>query len=419
MPETIRNVVLAAPVLGLVGLLAMVGKLAGGDEDAAAGAQRLVAEGFGADARGGEGGEVIWVTNLEDSGPGSFREAVTAEGPRIVKFKVGGIIKLAERVVIENGRLTIDGASAADKGGITLYERGLSFSGLNCRDVIVRHIRVRRSRAAGDGIAIGGGAHRVVIDHCSVSWADDENFGINKGHYITVQWCIIAEGLIEGEHHKGAHSMGMLAAHGANHISLHHNFWTGNVNRNALLYGVGGYGSGGAMPGTYAGENYARYMPTAVFDFRSNLVYNFVGGTQLAEGVNVNVVNNHYRYGPSSKDGPEVNLSTAIYYPGSEQPRVYCSGNIGPHRPKGDGDDWAIVRVGGEYGSDDPLYRSDKPFVVPPVTTHPADELPELVLKEAGAHPRDDVDLRLIEEFRNGMGKAGYGFLEWKENQGL
>ncbi len=390
----------------------MAGKLAGGDEGAAAGAHGLVAEGFGAESRGGEGGEVIWVTNLEDSGPGSFREAVTAEGPRIVKFKVGGIIKLAERVVVENGRLTIDGASAADKGGITLYERGLSFSGLNCRDVIVRHIRLRRSRAEGDGIAIGGGAHRVVIDHCSVSWADDENFGINKGHYITVQWCIIAEGIIEGEHHKGAHSMGMLAAHGADHVSAHHNFWTGNVNRNALLFG----------PGNGYGEQVAPYMPTAVFDFRNNLVYNFVGGTQIKYGAHVNVVNNYYRHGPSSgRDKPEVYISPMgdDYYPGCDYPRLYCKGNIGPHRPKDEGGDWALVRLGGQFGSDDPLYRSDKPFVVAPVTTEPAEEIPELILNEAGAHPRDDVDLRLIEEFRTGTGKAGYGYLEWKQKHGL
>ena len=118
------------------------------------------AEGFGAQSRGGEGGRVVWVTNLEDSGPGSFREAVGESGPRIVRFKVGGIIKLDEPVAVRNGQITVDGASAADKGGITLYGRGIIFSGLECRDVIVQHIRVRRARAGGDCISIGGGAHR-------------------------------------------------------------------------------------------------------------------------------------------------------------------------------------------------------------------------------------------------------------------
>ncbi len=415
MRKAIAGAIVVAVVLGLISVL-MISMLACRDDNTAVGTQRLVAEGFGAESIGGEGGEIIWVTNLEDSGPGSFRAAVAAEGPRIVKFKVGGIIKLEKPVVVNNGRLTIDGASAADKGGITLFERGIRFSGLGCRDVIVQHIRVRRARASGDCIAISGGAHRIVIDHCSVSWADDENFGINKGHYVTVQWCIISEGIIEGEHPKGAHSMGMLVAHGANHVSIHHNFWTGNVNRNALLYGVGGSGSGGAMPGTYPGEKMAIYMPTAIFDFRNNLVYNFVGGTQLAEGIHVNIVNNYYRYGPSSKGGPEVHISSRTYYPNSEHPKVYCRGNIGPHRPENNGDDWTVVSGDDGFDSSD---RSDKPFLVAPVTTQPTEDIVELILNEAGAHPRDDVDLRLIEEFRTGKGKAGYGYQEWKEKHGL
>ena len=411
MHETIPGVVAVALVLGLIGVLAVTVGPAGGQDDAV-GAQGLVAEGFGADSIGGEGGEVIWVTNLDDSGPGSFREAVTAEGPRIVRFEVGGIINLAGPINVQNGRLTIDGASAADHGGITLHGGGLGFTGLNCRDVIVRHIRVRRAPRQGDGIAIGSGAHRVVIDHCSVSWADDENFGINKGHCITVQWCIISEGIIEGDHQKGAHSMGMLAAHGANHVSCHHNFWTGNVNRNALLFG----------PGNGYGEKVAPLMPTAVFDFRNNLVYNFRGGTQVKYAAHVNVVGNYYRYGPSSgADRPEVYISPMddSYYPGCDYPRVYCRGNVGPHRPTDEGDEWALVRLGGEFGSEDPLYRSEKEFLVPPVTTHPAEDIVEMVLAEAGAHPHDDVDLRLIEEYRTGEGKAGYGYLEWKEKHGL
>ncbi|MBM4081448.1 MAG: hypothetical protein FJ278_17220 [Planctomycetes bacterium] len=318
---------------------------------------------------------------------------------------------------MRNGRLTIDGASAADKGGVTLHGHGMYLLGLTCRDVIVRHLRVRRSRR-GDGIGIGEGAHRVLIDHCSVSWADDENFGINCGHYVTVQWCIISEGLIEGEHPKGAHSKGMLVAHGANHVSLHHNFWTGNVDRNALLYGVGGGGKGGEMAGTYPGEKMAIYMPTAVFDFRNNLVYNFLYGTRVAQGAHANVVNNYYRHGPTVTDDFEVHIGTLLFYPGSERPKVYCSGNIGPHRPNGQGDDWSLVRVGKTPGSD-PEFRRDKEVLVPPVTTHPAAEVPERVLRSAGAHPRDDVDLRLVEEFRKGMGKAGYGYVEWKQKHGL
>lgn len=418
----------AAVVLVMAVALAGMGTAGSKGDDTPAETPGLVAEGFGADSIGGQGGKVIWVTNLNDSGPGSFRAAVTAQRPRIVKFKVGGIIKLAEPIRVTQGRLTIDGASAADRGGITLFGRGISFSGLECRDVIVRHLRVRRSHPSGDCISIRGGAHRILIDHCSVSWADDENFGINKGHYVTVQWCIIAEGLIEGEHHKGAHSCGMLVAHGANHVSVHHNFFTGNVARNALLYGVGGIGSGGAMPGAYPGEKMAVFMPTAIFDFRNNLVYNFISGTSVEQGAHANVVGNHYRprpgKHPSADHPPEMEGETPVYiglrtfYPGSERPKVYCKGNVGPPRPEGKGDEWALVRIGDKWGSD-PQYRSEEPFLVPPVNTQPADEIAELILKQAGAHPRDDVDLRLIEEYRTGTGKMGYGYRDWKERHGL
>ncbi|HUT75279.1 MAG TPA: hypothetical protein VM221_10670 [Armatimonadota bacterium] len=396
--------------------------LAATGEGAAADVPALVAEGFGAASIGGEGGRVIWVTNLNDSGPGSFREAVSAEGPRIVKFKVGGIINLASNIEVEHGRLTIDGASAADKGGITLHGHSIELKGLECRDVIVRHLRVRRS--GGDCINIGGGAHRVVIDHCSVSWATDEDFGINKGHYVTVQWCVIAEGLIEGGHEKGAHTDGMLVAHGANHVTVHHNFFASNGTRNALMHGEGGFGAGH--------EKTAIYMPIAIFDFRNNLIYNFTSGTELAQGLCANVVNNYYRYGPSdfplvyppsSGRGMPIHLQLETYYPGSERPKLYCKGNVGPNRPKDEGEEWALVYVGGvsqpgKWGSD-PVYRSNKPFLTPPVKTQPAEEAAKLVLEEAGAFPRDDVDLRLVEEFRTGGGKIGAGYLEWKQKHNL
>jgi hypothetical protein len=108
---------------------------------------------------------------------------------------------------------------------------------------------------------------------------------------------------------------------------------------------------------------------------------------------------------------------------GGEPLKVYCKGNIGPNRPKDEGDEWALVYVGGvsqpgKWGSN-PRYRSDKPFLTPPVKTESAPEAAELVLKEAGAFPRDDVDQRLVEEFRAGTGKIGYGYVEWKQKHNL
>jgi len=368
-----------------------------------------VPEGFGADARGGEGGRVILVTNLNDSGPGSLREALSADEPRIVRFDVGGIIDLDMPIEVTSGRLTIDGLSAADKGGITIHGR-INFRSLECRDVIVRHLRVRRGEAGGDGISIDRGAHRIVLDHCSVSWADDENIGITMGHYVSVQWCIIAEGQIEGEHTKGAHSCGMLVGHGANQVSVHHCFFTGNQDRNPLLCGIGGL--------NYAGEEVAIYMPVTVFDFRNNLVYNMRGGTQIAQGTRVNVVSNYYRLGPSFDAGYEVHVFPDTWYPGSDTPLVYCAGNLGPRRTDEDTDDWALVTVDREVDLQSP-YRAKGPFLVPPVSTDAAVDVPELVLSQAGAFPRDEVDQRLVDEFRSGTGEAGAGYLQWRALRGL
>jgi len=390
------------------------------------------AEGFGAIAAGGEGGRIIWVTNLNDSGPGSFRDAVTADGPRVVRFKVGGVIVLSDTIRVRSGQLTIDGLSAAEYGGITLFGRGIAFEGLECSGVIVHNIRVRRSARGGDCITVKDGAHRVLIDHCSVSWADDENIGVNKGHYVTIQWCVIAEGLIEGDHEKGAHPCGMLVAHGANHVTIHHNYFAGNAIRNPLVFGVGGVGSGGAWPGCYPGEKMAVFMPNGLYDIRNNLVYNFTSGTELAEGMYVNVVGNYYRFGPddfplvyppSSGRGMPVHLLLKTYYPGSEQPKVFCEGNIGPRQPEGNEDEWGLVYVGGvgEEGAwGKPRgCRSDAPFLTPPVKTHTAKKAMKLVLKQAGAYPRDEVDRRLVEEFRNGTGKMGYGYRAWADARGL
>ena len=119
--------------------------------------QRL---GYGALAKGGDGGEVIWVTNLNDSGPGSLRAALASRKPRVVKFKVGGTVQLKDRLLVQSGRVTIDGLSAAPRGGITV-QGGLAFS--KCEDVIVRHVR---SRGGYDTMGLYG-CRRVLIDHVS------------------------------------------------------------------------------------------------------------------------------------------------------------------------------------------------------------------------------------------------------------
>ena len=203
------------------------------------------AEGWGSTTPGGRGGKVIFVTSLADSGPGTLREALRTRGPRTILFRVSGVIKLKsmlrigyawDRKVGDNpySFVTIAGQSAPG-GGICISDRSLVIAE-GAHDVVIRHLRVRDSDE--DGIEFYGDVKRVIIDHCSISWATDENIGFCMNCTdITISNCIIAEGLLRGGHPKGPHSCGMLVARRADRISIHHNFITGNDSRNPLLCG--------------------------------------------------------------------------------------------------------------------------------------------------------------------------------------
>jgi len=155
------------------------------------------AQGFGRYATGGRGGEVVHVTNLNDSGPGSLRDAISQPN-RIVVFDVGGVIKLESRLVFKNNQ-TIAGQTAPG-GGITLYGDGTSFSGAN--NTIVRYVRFRMGRIGSSGkdtVTMANG-HDVIWDHCSLSWGRDGNFDLNRSsgaslYNLTLQDSIVAQGL--------------------------------------------------------------------------------------------------------------------------------------------------------------------------------------------------------------------------------
>lgn len=131
------------------------------------------AEGFGSTTPGGRGGRVIFITNLDDDGPGSFRAACEAEGPRIVIFRISGLITLGKPIVIKNPYVTIAGQSAPG-GGICL--RNYTFI-IATHDVVVRYLRSRLgdlSAQEADSITIASGAQNVILDHCSATWSIDE-----------------------------------------------------------------------------------------------------------------------------------------------------------------------------------------------------------------------------------------------------
>jgi pectate lyase len=216
------------------------------------------AVGWAATTPGGRGGRIIRVTTLAPDGPGSFKAAIEAKGPRIIVFEVGGIIDMGRRTLkISEPYVTIAGQTAPSPG-ITLIKTGID---VTTHDVVMRHIRVRTgvdgqpkfSGWEADAFSTVG-AHHVVVDHCSFTWAIDENMSAsgprfegktpdewrkNTSHAITFSYNIAAEGLAEASHPKGEHSKGTLIHDNASEILIYRNLYAHNVERNPLVKGGG------------------------------------------------------------------------------------------------------------------------------------------------------------------------------------
>ena len=202
------------------------------------------AAGFGSDTPGGRGGEVLFVTNLNDSGPGSLRAACESGGPRIVIFRVGGTIELTSDISITRPFLTIAGQTAPGDGICLKNTRSNKRAALiiSTHDVVVRYLRVRpgasdRPSCCLRGIALVNGAHDVVVDHCSLSWAVDELFTVWGGvHDVSLQWCFLTEALNRSNHEEGPHSCGALLGNRmSQNFTLHHNLFAHNSQRNPRI----------------------------------------------------------------------------------------------------------------------------------------------------------------------------------------
>ena len=346
------------------------------------------AEGAGAMSLGGRGGRVIRVTNLNDDGPGSLRAALEAAGPRTVVFDTGGTIRLRKRIMVTNGRLTIAGQTAPG-GGITVRDYPLIFA---ADDVVVRFIRSRpgdESGKAGDGFWVANG-RRVILDHVSASWATDEALSVastfarqgDRLGDVTVQWSIIADTICGPKNPQGAHCYGSISSgsRGARY-SWHHNLWANHIGRlprpaNVLPLGQDKEG--------------------AVFDFRSNVMYNW-GHEQAgynagpASKVSYNFIDNSYWAGPDTK-------AKFIFEERDPAATAYFSGNSLDGKPIAD--QWSAVK-----GSGRPGYRLNAPLPTAPVTTDDAETAYERVLRFAGASlVRDSVDARTVEGVRNRTG---------------
>jgi pectate lyase len=342
-------------------------------------------EGFGAITKGGEGGRVITVTTLADSGPGSLREALSTQGPRVIQFAVEGTIELQSRLRVTNGQVTIDGSTAPGQG-ITLLNHGIQFRG-DCDDLIVRDLRIRVLTGGAEGDCLlfwghqGGTVERVLVDHCSLMWATDEVVNTwGEVRNLTCQWTIIAEAQLP-------HSKGWLSGVGSDRVTIHHCLFAQNADRVPKLEG-------------------------GVYDVVNNVFYNWGNNNaaKIESGARVNLVNNTFLPGPQSA------AAKGYVFPNDadQGTKVYLAGNVGPYTPTGAEDPWANVtwyeQAGGQWVEHWPApaaFRAEKPFPAAPVTTQSAPEAYELVLAKAGARVRDADDRRVLQAVRDRTGSVG------------
>lgn len=368
------------------------------------------AEGFGAKSVGGRftGTRVIEVTNLNDSGTGSLRAAIDATGPRFVVFRIGGTITLNTALIVRNPYITIAGQTAPG-GGITLRNNPTNTKGtfiVNTHDVIVRYIRSRPGKpsvssnnvdafgiegtsASANPPFTGNPTYNVILDHCSASWANDENmetwYAVRD---ITIQWCIISEGLMAANHSEGPHSMGILLGEKLTSVSVHHNLVAHNRRR---------------YPEAKSRDN-------GVIDYVNNLAYNYGGGIATVEDgdghVKLNYVGNYVKRGPSSSTSTyEMNYIPETYDDGTVRGvSLYLKGNIGPHRLSDTDPETNVLDATDK--ADSRLRILSAPNATEPITTTTAQQAYEEVLAKAGARfPHlDSVDQRIINDVKNGTG---------------
>jgi len=354
--------------------------------------------GFGFETKGGEGGRIIRVTNLNKEGEGSLGAAIREEGRRIVVFEVAGVIDLEESILtIENPNITIAGQTAPSPG-ITIIKGGIR---VVTHEVILQHIRVRSGEAGNakksgwevDGIATGKGASNVVIDHCSASWTTDENISAsgprfdgenidqwrkNTSHKILITNCIIAEGLSNATHAKGEHSKGSLIHDNTTEIAIVGNLYASNVRRNPFFKG----GAQGVVVNNLI-YNPGRAAVHYNLSPREWTEHDWVSGKMAVVG------NMLLR-------GADTNPKMAFgFYRGPCQ--VYWRDNI---------EIGILGQKAGQVMGSATLVR-EKPIWPDAMGVRPAQEVKRFVLDNAGARPwdRDGVDKRIIQGVVDGTGR--------------
>ncbi|MFB0515921.1 MAG: T9SS type A sorting domain-containing protein [Candidatus Neomarinimicrobiota bacterium] len=350
--------------------------------------------GYGTQTEGGLSGEVIRVTNLDNYGDGSLRQAIGTPGARLVVFEVGGVIDLEmNNISVSNPYLTVAGQTAPAPG-ITLIKGGLT---VRTHDVVIQHLAVRPGDAGQlpqsgwepDAIATSGNeAYNVVFDHCSATWAVDENLSVSgpgdsepmaSSHDVTLYRCIIAECLSYSTHSKGQHSMGTLLHDGVANVSIIGCLYAHNNARNPY----------------YKGNSRAVVVNNVVYNSGHNCVHMSDYGTNSAVIIGKSygaLVGNVWIKG--------VDSSTDIFVRATKSRacgEAYLEDNILKDRT---GADMEAV--------DSYIQVVDSPPLWPEgLVARPAVEAVFSVLKSAGARAgdRDAIDARIVQAAINGTGE--------------
>jgi hypothetical protein len=361
------------------------------------------AEGFGKYATGGRGGKVYVVTNLNDKGPGSFREAAEKNIPRVIVFAISGTIHLESKINIKSNA-TIAGQTAPGDG-VCFADHSVIIGGDN---IIVRYIRCRMGdkyqrggMVDGNGADDAFGASRrknIIIDHCSFSWSTDEVCSIYNGDSTTIQWNMISEPLNYSYHFetgdKDYENHGYGGIWGGTHLTGHHNLFAHCNSRNPRFNGI-----------RQGGEENVDYRNNVIYNWGSNNVY-------AGEGGNYNLVNNYYKYGPNTNK----NVKSRIVNPWGKEPTIpigkyYINGNYVDGNVDVTVNNWkGGVDIEKTQNPDYRKIKLENPFKSVEIITEYASDAYNAVLLKAGCSlpNRDTLDARIIENVKNRTG----GFID-------
>jgi hypothetical protein len=353
--------------------------------------------------RGGRGGEIVRVTTLAATGAGSLAAALEHSGPRLIVFEVGGVIDLGGASLDVREPFVSVAGQTAPEPGITLIRGGLT---LRTHDVVIQHLRVRPGEAGHakgsgwevDGITTSSGAHDVIVDHCSISWATDENLTASgsrfngdtpdawrrgTSHRITFSNNIVAEGLANSTHRKGEHSKGTLIHDNVTDVAVVRSLYASNVERNPFFKG----GARGVVVNNFV-------VNPKEYAMKYTLVADEWGDHEHQLG-RMTVIGNVFDHGPDTAPGVPL-----LFASGVGKCEVYLEGNLATDRSGN-----AVPLLG---GARELFVETPEPPLWPTALEKlSAAEVRAFVTKNAGARPlqRDEVDRRIVADALRGGGK--------------